>query len=184
MKIKKKIQKLPAQKDLAPSRNLIRHWGFKYVEEIIWIKPQKDRIYNTENNTRPYGQLFNSRKEYCLVGVSGNVKRNNDYDFIHSNCDIDLIIQPENGEYECDQNQQEPQEIFEIIERFCLGRRRVQIFGDESSRRDGWVTIGENVRSSDFERREYESYFRNGHLVNVDNDVEILRPKSPSMKEN
>jgi len=170
-------------KDLSAARNLIRFWGFKYVEEIIWVKCNDKNQSNVtnfslRNKTRSYGTIFNSTKEYCLVGVSGNAKRNVDHDFIHSNCDIDLIVHPELP------NNEKPSEIFEVIERFCLGKRRVQIFGTDKSRRHGWLTMGDKgVDRTDFEMKRYQSFLKNGHLVRVDNDMEILRPKSPSMKE-
>lgn len=54
------------------------------------------------------------------MGIKGTVRRSTDGDFIHANVDIDLIIteEPEYGSLE------KPSEIFNIIEHFCLGRRR------------------------------------------------------------
>lgn len=54
------------------------------------------------------------------MGIKGTVRRSTDGDFIHANVDIDLIIteEPDYGSLE------KPSEIFNIIEHFCLGRRR------------------------------------------------------------
>lgn len=54
------------------------------------------------------------------MGIKGTVRRSTDGDFIHANVDIDLIIteEPEYGSLE------KPSEIFNIIEHFCLGKRR------------------------------------------------------------
>ena len=58
------------------------------------------------------------------MGIKGTVRRSLDGNYIHANVDIDLIIteQPEYGTIE------KPMEIFNIIEHFCLGRRRYILF--------------------------------------------------------
>jgi len=33
---------------------------------------------------------------------------------------------------------EKPGEIYEIIERFCLGRKRIELFGDNNGIRNGW----------------------------------------------
>lgn len=69
------------------------------------------------------------------MGIKGTVRRSIDGDFIHANVDIDLIIteEPEMG------NVEKPVEIFHIIEHFCLGRRRLHLFGRDSTIRPGDV---------------------------------------------
>ena len=42
-----------------------------------------------------------------------------------------FILQPEFG------SQEKPEEIFHIIEHFCLGRRRLHVFGNDSTLRPG-----------------------------------------------
>lgn len=68
------------------------------------------------------------------MGIKGTVRRSTDGDFIHANVDIDLIIteEPEIG------NIEKPVEIFHIIEHFCLGRRRLHLFGRDSTIRPGY----------------------------------------------
>lgn len=67
------------------------------------------------------------------MGIKGTVCRSIDGDLIHANVDIDLIIteEPEMG------NVEKPVEIFHIIEHFCLGRRRLHLFGRDSTIRPG-----------------------------------------------
>lgn len=55
------------------------------------------------------------------MGIRGTVRRSVDGDFIHSNIDIDLLIDEEQEVG----NDKKPQELFEIVERFCLGKRRL-----------------------------------------------------------
>lgn len=62
------------------------------------------------------------------MGIKGTVRRSTDGDFIHANVDIDLII-AEETEWGCIDK---PVEIFHIIEHFCLGRRRLHVFGRDS----------------------------------------------------
>ena len=67
------------------------------------------------------------------MGIKGTVRRSTDGDFIHANIDLDVIIteEPEPGSLD------KPEEIFHIIEHFCLGRRRLHIFGSDSTIRPG-----------------------------------------------
>ena len=80
---------------------------------------------------------FQRTKEHCLMGIKGTVRRSTDGDFIHANVDIDLIIdeEPEPGSLE------KPIEMFRIIEHFCLGKRRLQIFGRDTTIRPGMNII-------------------------------------------
>lgn len=68
------------------------------------------------------------------MGIHGTVRRSTDGDFIHANIDIDLIIEeaPPQGSYAA---KDKPTEIFHIIEHFCLGRRRLHLFGRDSTLR-------------------------------------------------
>ena len=81
------------------------------------------------------------------MGIKGTVKRSTDGDFIHANVDIDLIIEdePEFG------SKDKPVEIFHIVEHFCLGRRRLHLFGRDSTIRPGWLTLGSGLTSSNFD---------------------------------
>lgn len=54
------------------------------------------------------------------MGIKGTVRRSTDGDFIHTNIDTDIIISEAN-EYGCTEK---PVEIFNIIEHFCLGKKR------------------------------------------------------------
>ena len=76
-------------------------------------------------------------KEHCLVGYIGDVRWASDSHFIHANVDTDVIVEeePENG------NPKKPDEIYDIIERFCLGKKRIELFGDRTSIRPGYKYI-------------------------------------------
>lgn len=113
------------------------------------------------------------------MGIKGTVRRSTDGDFIHANVDIDLIISEEN-EYG---SLEKPVEIFHIIEHFCLGRRRLHIFGRDSTIRPGWLTIGPELTNSNFNADLYASYFLNNNITTGCTErIEALRPKSPPPK--
>ncbi|KAJ9533460.1 hypothetical protein QJQ45_026459, partial [Haematococcus lacustris] len=144
---------------LDAGRHCLNKWGFKRVEDICWIKTNKERNprtgYLQAVNQETYSVLTHT-KEHCLVGLRGQLKRNLDGHFIHTNCDTDVIVSEEPAGGSCEK----PTELYEIIERFCLGKRRLELFGEEHNIRDGWVTVGLNLPASNFRPDVYASHFR------------------------
>lgn len=115
------------------------------------------------------------------MGIKGTVRRSLDGDFIHANVDIDLIIEEE-FEYGSDEK---PEELRHIIEHFCLGRRRLHIFGRDSTIRPGWLTIGPDLTSSNFDAEVYNAQYSTdsiGDTTGCTEEIERLRPKSPPPK--
>ena len=114
------------------------------------------------------------------MGIRGTVRRSVDSDFIHANVDIDLIIteEPEWG----DPNK--PIELYHVIEHFCLGRRRLHLFARDSTIRRGWLSIGSEISTSNFDKRLYKSYFEAPlpAMEHLTDRIEQLRPKSPPPK--
>lgn len=78
--------------------------------------------------------LLKRVKEHCLVGLKGDVKRASDSHFIHANIDTDVIVEEE---YPMGSTRK-PDEIYQMIERFCLGRKRIELFGETHNIREGW----------------------------------------------
>ena len=90
------------------------------IEDICWVKTNKclkERKYLNATHQRPATTLHHV-KEHCLVGRRGDISRKRDSHFVHSNLDVDVILseEPELGSL------QKPEELYSIIERFCLGR--------------------------------------------------------------
>lgn len=112
------------------------------------------------------------------MGIKGTVRRSTDGDFIHANVDIDLIIEEDKPADE------KAVEIFHIIEHFCLGRRRLHIFGRDSTIRPGWVTVGPTLTSSNYDSEIYNGLFssQDEFLTGCSEEIERLRPKSPPPK--
>ncbi|XP_055545698.1 N6-adenosine-methyltransferase non-catalytic subunit [Wyeomyia smithii] len=154
-------------------RNCLRKWGFRRCEDICWIRTNIDSPGHSKI-LEPKA-VFQRTKEHCLMGIKGTVRRSTDGDFIHANVDIDLIISEEAdfGSLE------KPIEIFHIIEHFCLGRRRLHIFGRDSTIRPGWVTIGPELTNSNFNSELYANSFEENPTTGCTERIEALRPKSP-----
>ena len=114
------------------------------------------------------------------MGIKGTVKRSTDGDFIHANVDIDLIIE-EDQTYG---SKDKPVEIFHIVEHFCLGRRRLHIFARDSTIRPGWLSLGNELTSSNYDRDIYLGHFQTEESLTTgcSEEIERLRPKSPSPK--
>ena len=122
--------------------------------------------------------VFCRTKEHCLMGIKGTVRRSTDGDFIHANVDIDLIIdeEPEVGSLD------KPVEMFHIAEHFCLGRRRLHVFGRDSCIRPGWLTIGPDLSNSNYDWGAHQGYLKEGLTTGCTDRIEQLRPKSPPPK--
>ncbi|XP_015919636.1 N(6)-adenosine-methyltransferase non-catalytic subunit METTL14 [Parasteatoda tepidariorum] len=160
-------------------RQCLRKWGFRRCEDICWIKTNINNPGHSKN-LEPRA-IFQRTKEHCLMGIKGTVRRSTDGDFIHANIDIDLIIseEPEYGSIA------KPEEIFHIIEHFCLGRRRLHVFGRDVTVRPGWLSIGPALTNSNFNAETYSSYFNKSpedYLTGCTERIEALRPKSPPPK--
>lgn len=178
---------------LEQGRELLRRWGFRRVEDICWVKTnrlaQLDERGRVKQGTVMYGDssVLQRSKEHCIVGVKGTLKRSVDTHFIHANCDVDLIMEEEK-EFGATQK---PMELYETIEHFCLGRRRLELFGLDRNLRDGWLTLGRGLTTSNWSKSRYHSWFegdgtwpevkdyKGGRLLGSVPEIEMLRPKSP-----
>jgi len=178
---------------LEHGRELLQRWGFRRVEDICWVKTNRvapvDERGCVKQGSVMYGDssVLQRSKEQCLVGVKGTLKRSVDTHFIHANCDVDLIMEEEKefGSTE------KPVELYETIEHFCLGRRRLELFGLDRNMRDGWLTIGRGLTTSNWNKSLYLSWFDGdgcwpekqdhlgGRLVGSIPEIDALRPKSP-----
>jgi len=178
---------------LEDSRMLFKKWGFRRIEDICWVKtnrlsPMDERGRVTQGSVM-YGDsaIVQRTKEHCVVGVKGTVKRSEDTHFIHANCDTDLIMEEEK-EFG---STHKPSELYETIEHFCLGRRRLELFGLDRNMRDGWLTLGNGLTTSNWDKSLFLSWYEGdgawpdvrthhgGKLIGSTQEIEVLRPKSP-----
>ena len=173
---------------LEHGRMLLKSWGFKRCEDIVWLKSNKSDVSYRPDHTDKRS-LLKKTKEHCLVGIRGDNKKANESYFIHPNIDTDVIMteEPSIGDFN------KPKEIKTIIERFCLGRKRLELFGNNTSIKEGWVVIGKDVSSTNWERQRYQEWFkgandlsshRGGRFLGTTPQIENLRPKSPPKSGN
>eukprot|EP01022_Parablepharisma_sp_SALTPOND_P017416 TRINITY_DN2775_c0_g1_i1.p1 TRINITY_DN2775_c0_g1~~TRINITY_DN2775_c0_g1_i1.p1 ORF type:complete len:475 (+),score=29.58 TRINITY_DN2775_c0_g1_i1:97-1425(+) len=165
-------------------RMALKKWGFRRCEDIVWAKTNKTQTILAEDK----GEVFRHTKEHCLVGIKGTVRRGEDAYFIHANVDTDVIV----AEEEPYGSTKKPEELYEIIERFCLGRRRIELFGEDHNIRRGWLTVGKRLSTTHYDQALYESWFKGdgaypqvqtyegGKYLGSTAEIEAARPKSPT----
>jgi mRNA m6A methyltransferase non-catalytic subunit len=62
-----------------------------------------------------------------------------------------------------------------------MGRRRLELFGEDHNIRPGWVTLGASLTSSNWNKEAFAENIReHGLLVPLTEEIESLRPKSPT----
>ncbi|SCQ17166.1 mRNA methyltransferase, putative [Plasmodium ovale] len=182
---------------LEDARILLNKWGYRRCEDICWLKTniyeknKKIKYLNEINNENSYLQRTT---EHCLVGIKGAVRRSYDIHLIHANLDTDVIIAEETDEHIYNNNK--PEELYKIIEKFCLGRRKIELFGTNRNIRNGWLTLGKNIDTTLFNKEEYITWFEGdiawpeatsyvgGKYMGTTAEIENLRPKSPPRNAN
>ncbi|KAJ6791576.1 methyltransferase-like protein 1 [Iris pallida] len=137
---------------LEQGRQCLKKWGFRRCEDICWVKTNKRNA--TPGLRHDSHTLVQHSKEHCLMGIKGTVRRSTDGHIIHANIDTDIII----AEEPTDGSTKKPDDMYRIIEHFALGRRRLELFGEDHNIRSGWLTVGRGLSSSNFNS---EAYIRN-----------------------
>lgn len=179
---------------LEQGRQCLKKWGFRRCEDICWVKTNKKNA--TPSLRHDSHTILQHSKEHCLMGIKGTVRRSTDGHIIHANIDTDIII----AEEPPDGSTRKPDDMYRIIEHFALGKRRLELFGQDHNIRSGWLTLGKGLSSSNF---NIEGYIRNfvdkegkvwqgsggrnappesPHLILTTPEIEGLRPKSPPPK--
>ncbi|KAF5381922.1 hypothetical protein D9757_007561 [Collybiopsis confluens] len=189
---------------LERGREILAKWGYRRCEDVVWVKT--NHTSNKGPGTDPpTTSLLTRTKQHCLIGIRGTVRRSTDSWFVHCNVDTDVMI------WEGDPRDptRKPPEMYTLIENFCLGIRRLEVFGRASSSlRRGWVTIlgqveedqllrtqgttggsvfiegPEGGEATKWVKESWEARIRdivNGGklVVPVTADIDALRPKSP-----
>ncbi len=64
-----------------------------------------------------------------MIGINEKSDKQIDPDYVHPNLDSDVILSDQDDYYDHKKIFNKPGEILDIIERFCLGRRRLLLFG-------------------------------------------------------
>lgn len=117
----------------------------------------------------PTSSLLTRSAQHCLMGIRGTVRRSTDSRFVHCNVDTDVIVWEGEGgaslpvglfkalsgthseflnprfHYRPADPRSKPPEMYNLIENFCLGTRRLELFGTNHCLRRGWLTVGLDV---------------------------------------
>ncbi|KAG0700505.1 MT-A70-domain-containing protein [Suillus ampliporus] len=186
-----------AGEGLERGREILAKWGYRRCEDVVWVKTN-----NTTNRgpgtDPPTTSLLTRTKQHCLMGIRGTVRRSTDSWFVHCNVDTDVII----WEGDPTDPMRKPPEMYTLIENFCLGTRRLELFGRaRSSLRRGWLAVltesdgakvGEHARTTEgdavypWNKDAWDEATR--HLASVaggkcvvpnSQEIDALRPKSP-----
>ncbi|GAA5857621.1 hypothetical protein JCM9279_003447 [Rhodotorula babjevae] len=120
---------------LEQGRELLASWGYRRCEDIVWLKTNR-RDPESELVKEPVS-LFNPTLEHCLMGIRGTVRRSTDSFLVHCNVDTDVIVW-EGDPLDPDLK---PPELQSLIENFCLGTRRLHLYGSSHALRRGWLTV-------------------------------------------
>lgn len=119
-------------------RECLTLWGYRRVEEIVWIKTnQLQRIIRTGRT----GHWLNHSKEHCLVGVKGNPQ-------VNRNVDCDVIVS------KVRETSRKPDEIYSMIERMCPGGRKCELFARPHNRWPGWISLGNQLLNTYIEEKD------------------------------
>ncbi|KAF7798514.1 hypothetical protein EIP86_009735 [Pleurotus ostreatoroseus] len=186
---------------LERGREVVAKWGFRRCEDIVWVKTNKSTNRGPGTDP-PTTSLLTRTKQHCLMGIRGTVRRSTDSWFVHCNVDTDVII------WEGDPTDPtlKPPEMYTLIENFCLGLRRLELFGRARTLRKGWVSalaegeeaIAQSQAGDDqpmegdtetpvrWNREAWESKVKalasesgGRSVVPMTAEIDALRPKSP-----
>ncbi|KAF9193831.1 hypothetical protein BGZ51_002154 [Haplosporangium sp. Z 767] len=109
--------------------DLMRKWGYSYVDDITWVKQTVNR-----RMAKGHGYYLQHAKETCLVGKKGQ-----DPPGCRHSIGSDVIFSERRGQ------SQKPEELYELIEELVPNGRYLEIFGRKNNLRDYWVTVGNEL---------------------------------------
>eukprot|EP01134_Creolimax_fragrantissima_P005950 CFRG5950T1 len=108
--------------------NLMKSWGYNYVDQIDWIKQTVNRRL-----AKSHGYYLQHGKETCIVGYKGALN------FEQASAHTDVIFSPRRGQ------SQKPEQIYHLIEALVPNGKYLEIFARRNNLRDYWVSIGNEL---------------------------------------
>ncbi|PWN50633.1 MT-A70-domain-containing protein [Violaceomyces palustris] len=122
---------------LERGREVLTRWGYRRCEDIVWVRTNPTARAGDVAQAST-SSAFTRTVQHCLMGIRGTVRRSTDTRFVHCNVDTDVIL----WEGEQADPTKKPPEMHRLIENFCLGTRRLELFGRNRNLRRGWLTLG------------------------------------------
>jgi N6-adenosine-specific RNA methylase IME4 len=144
-----------ANDGLERGREVLTRWGYRRCEDIVWVQTNSSSDEDgggggASDNDGQFvpaasSSCFAKSAQHCLMGIRGTVRRASDTRFVHCNIDTDVILWPgeesRKGSKIID-TRSKPPEMMDLVENFCLGTRRLELFGRNRNLRRGWLTVG------------------------------------------
>ena len=198
-----------ARYGLERGREVLAKWGFRRSEDICWVATDEHVPEDPSARSREKGVGYNIQSttssgltrtvQHCLMGIRGTVKRSTDGNFVHCNIDTDVILAPRYQDKSRPVHlPPKPVELYTLIENFCMGTRRIELFGRNHNLRRGWLTVGAEIGrdypglpsgAMRYEKEKYDSHFGvdppgcqlkdRQNVLPYSAETENLRPKSP-----
>ncbi|KAJ8555477.1 hypothetical protein K7X08_012973 [Anisodus acutangulus] len=145
-------------------RECLELWGYKRVEEIIWVKTnQLQRIIRTGRT----GHWLNHSKEHCLVGIKGNPE-------VNRNIDTDVIVA------EVRETSRKPDEMYLLLERISPRTRKLELFARMHNVHGGWMSLGNQLQGVRLVDEGLRARFKAAY---PDVEVQPASPTRPSAME-
>ncbi|XP_066319049.1 probable N6-adenosine-methyltransferase MT-A70-like [Miscanthus floridulus] len=139
-------------------RECLELWGYKRVEEIIWVKTnQLQRIIRTGRT----GHWLNHSKEHCLVGIKGNP-------LVNRNIDTDVIVA------EVRETSRKPDEMYAMLERISPRTRKLELFARMHNTQAGWLSLGNQLNGVRLVDEGLRARYKAAYP-----DVEVSPPSPP-----
>lgn len=115
------------QKRVTLARKLLKVWGFRRAEDIVWVKKSVEGQEIETSIPKRLGscavtakdQVFLQTKQHFLVGIKGTIRRNFDTHIVTTNLDTDVIVTDSAEDFDF------PRELFHTMERLCLGLKKL-----------------------------------------------------------
>ncbi|KAJ7530740.1 hypothetical protein O6H91_14G017000 [Diphasiastrum complanatum] len=139
-------------------RECLELWGYKRVEELIWVKTnQLQRIIRTGRT----GHWLNHSKEHCLVGIKGHPE-------VNRNIDTDVIVA------EVRETSRKPDEMYPMLERISPRTRKLELFARMHNTHAGWISLGNQLNGVRLVDEGLRARFKAAYP-----DVEVQPPDPP-----
>ncbi|SCU96354.1 LADA_0H00474g1_1 [Lachancea dasiensis] len=156
---------------------------FRKSEELVFIPVDKSSPFypSLDNDDQT---LFEKMQWHCWMCITGTVRRATDGHLIHCNVDTDLALETNDQQHSA-----VPAHLYKIAENFSTATRRLHIIPARTGTempvrvRPGWVIMSPDVMLNNFECARYLAEISKiGTHLPAKNDIESLRPKSPTQK--
>eukprot|EP01090_Pellita_catalonica_P006523 TRINITY_DN16765_c0_g1_i1.p1 TRINITY_DN16765_c0_g1~~TRINITY_DN16765_c0_g1_i1.p1 ORF type:complete len:361 (-),score=63.10 TRINITY_DN16765_c0_g1_i1:27-1109(-) len=172
-------------KGLDEGRILLKKWGFRRCEDIVWAKTNKrkfsggasgsgeagkDKAVKDYSKYTPSLDEFGGQDKRCETGIANDTDSVMVHTKEHCLMGIKGTVRRSTDGHLIHANidtdvivseerplgdDSKPEEIYHIIEHFSLGMRRIELFGEDHNIRDGWLTLGNALTNSNWNAEEY-----------------------------